>query len=65
MKLKDCNKSAINPDMIPVINDSALNLERLELYVVLGGMLKYSFQYEKAEDLIADYNELKSKIDGK
>ena len=30
MKLKDCNQSGVNPDMIPVLNDSALNLDRLE-----------------------------------
>lgn len=64
MKLKDCNKSGINPDMIPVINDSALNLEKMELYLIFGD-LKYGFRYESEEDLRADYNTLKNLIDGK
>ena len=64
MILKDCNKSGINPDMIPVINDSALNLERKELYLILGG-LKYSFRYDVEEELREDYKKIKSLIDGK
>lgn len=64
MKLKDCNKSGVNPDMIPVINDSAMNLDRMELYLIFGD-LKYSFRYETEEDLRADYNTLKNLIDGK
>lgn len=64
MKLKDCNQSGVNPDMIPVLNDSALNFDRLELYLIFGD-LKYSFRYESEEDLRADYNTLKNLIDGK
>ena len=64
MILKDCNKSGINPNMIPVINDSALNFERMELYLILGG-LKYSFRYDVEEELREDYKKIKSLIDGK
>jgi hypothetical protein len=64
MKLKDCNKSGVNPDMIPVINDSAMNLDRMELYLIFGD-LKYSFRYDVEEDLREDYKKIKSLVDGK
>ena len=64
MKLKDVNRSAINPDKIPVINPSAINTDKLTLTLVLGSD-RYMFTYLKLEDLKADYNAIFSKVKSK
>lgn len=64
MKLKDYNESSVNPDMIPVMNGSALNVEKLELTLILGN-IRYCFLYENEEDLRADFNAIKEIIDNK
>lgn len=64
MKLKDYNESGINPDMIPVMNGSALNVDKLELTLILGSV-RYCFQYANVDDLRADFKTLKDLVDNK
>ena len=64
MKLKDYNESSVNPDMIPVLNGSALNVEKLELTLILGN-IRYCFLYGNEEDLRADFNAIKEIVDNK
>lgn len=64
MKLKDYNESAVNPDMIPVMNASALDVEKKELTIILGN-IRYCFLYGNEEDLRADFNALKEIINNK
>ena len=50
--------------MIPVMNGSALNVEKLELTLILGN-IRYCFLYGNEEDLRADFNAIKKIVDNK
>lgn len=63
MKLKDINKTVINPQKLSLLNDSAIDSENQRLTVVLD-TIRYAFYYNEMEDLLSDYKELYSKIEG-
>lgn len=64
MKLKDINQTVINTDKITILNNSALDVNRKCLTLVLDS-LRYAFYYLKEEDLRADYETIYSKLESK
>lgn len=54
MKLKDINRTAIDPKDVTLINESALKAENKRLELVLNNV-RYSFYYLDEDDLLEDY----------
>lgn len=63
MKLKDVRQTVINTQKLTFLNDSALDVEKKKLTIILD-TIRYSLDYDKQEDLLSDYKELYSKIEG-
>lgn len=63
MRLRDINRTAINVSKISLINDSAIDLKNKRLMLTLDDM-RYSFCYLEEQDLLEDYNEIYTRIEG-
>lgn len=64
MKLTDVKGTMINVDKVSILNDAALNRDTQQLTLILDN-IRYIFDYNSNDDMVADYNAIRDKMETK